>query len=563
MPSSRDLSFKSFAFNKDPSAMSWQSPPRLSMQSCERQLPYGLWVIFPGGPLQFRQTRGESMETTKTLADERQAAPVENRTAATSKASGSIIDQVLRLFSSVRFGIIMLLLLLPCCMIGMFIMQQNVQGFRAYYESLSPAQQSIYSALSLFDIYHAWYFTLLLGITGLNIILSSIERFPAAWGYIRKPKLLASPNFIRAQMFNSATEVTVAPYEFSERMSAAWRKRSLRPRINKRGEPITIFAERNVWNRLGAYVVHVALITIFVGGFLTSRYGVGGQMEIAPGESSQAFLIFDESELAGGRPKQALLPFTVQCTDLQQQLIRAEGGLDVMNTIDWLSYINIKEEGKEVSALVHLNSPFDYRGYRFFQSSFEAQGYARQITLEFEPASGGPSQEVTINREGVIDVDGVGRVGYVNFYSDFMMERGTPATVSGDYNNPVAQLRITSLDGQTTTAFAASTQAEQQQTPAQVGENTVRLKSFEKVATSHTLTVQYDPGRTPVYVGFTLLFVALCGVFFYSHQRVWAVIEPSGKGSKVYFGGNTNRNRPAFEGRFNLLVQSALEGEIK
>jgi len=501
------------------------------------------------------------MATTKTLADERLAAPVEHRAAAASKASGSIIDQVLRLFSSVRFGIIMLLLLLLCCMTGMLIVQQNVQGFRAYYESLSPAQQNIYSTLGFFDIYHAWYFTLLLGITGLNIILSSIDRFPAAWGYVRKPRLLASHNFIRAQMFNSATEVAVAPCEFSERTTAAWRKRRLRPRVNKRGETITIFAERNVWNRLGAYVVHLALITIFVGGFLTSRYGAGGQMEIAPGESSQAFLIFDESELAGGRPKQALLPFTVECTDLQQQLIRAEGGLDVMNTIDWLSYINIKEEGKEVSALVHLNSPFDYRGYRFFQSSFEAQGYARQVTLEFEPASGGPSRDVTINRDGVTDVEGIGRVEYVNFYSDFTVEKGRPKTVSGDYNNPVAELRVTSPEGKTTTAFAASAQAGRQQTPAQEGGNKVTLKSFEKVATSHTLTVQYDPGRTPVYVGFTLLFVALCGVFFYSHQRVWAIIEPNGKGSRVYFGGNTNRNRQAFEGRFNLLIQSALEGE--
>jgi hypothetical protein len=41
---------------------------------------------------------------------------------------------------------------------------------------------------------------------------------------------------------------------------------------------------------------------------------------------------------------------------------------------------------------------------------------------------------------------------------------------------------------------------------------------------------------------------------------VWAVIEPNGKGSRIYFGGNTNRNKPAFEGRFNLLVKSATGG---
>ena len=62
-----------------------------------------------------------------------------------------------------------------------------------------------------------------------------------------------------------------------------------------------------------------------------------------------------------------------------------------MNTIDWLSFIRIKDGASETPALVHLNTPYDYRGYRFFQSSFEAQGYARQITVRFEPVAGGPA----------------------------------------------------------------------------------------------------------------------------------------------------------------------------
>ena len=40
-------------------------------------------------------------------------------------------------------------------------------------------------------------------------------------------------------------------------------------------------------------MVHVALLLILAGGFLTSRYGVGGAMEIIPGESSNFFTAFD------------------------------------------------------------------------------------------------------------------------------------------------------------------------------------------------------------------------------------------------------------------------------
>jgi cytochrome c biogenesis protein len=484
-----------------------------------------------------------------------------------SEASNqSVLDQALCLFSSVRFGILMLMLLLSCCIIGMVIMQQNVEGFRAYYARLSPAQSNLYETLGFFDIYHSWYFTLLLAMTGMNIILSSIDRFPAAWAYLRKPKVAASPKFIRAQMFNRTAAAHGNAEAFAECVAAIWRKAGLRSRIHQSESRITVFAERNAWNRLGAYFVHVALLLIFAGGFLTSRYGVGGAMEITPGQSSNAFMTF-ENQLHGEQVKKAQMPFAVECTDLRQELIRPEGGLDVMNTIDWLSYIKIKDNGAEATALVHLNAPFDYRGYRFFQSSFLPQGYARQITLSFTPAGGGPAREVTIERDGSTDVEGIGHVAYTNFYPDFTDESGRPDTASGDYNNPVAEIRVSAPDGKTERVYAFTAQAldqaphaaaSQEKNEALVAGNQVTLKRFEKVALSHTLTVQYDPGRMPVYIGFMLLVISLCGVFFFSHQRVWAVIEPDGKQAKVYFGGNTNRNRPTFEGRFNTLVQSVI-----
>lgn len=494
-----------------------------------------------------------------------------------SKKNDSILDKVLRLLSSVRFGIVMISILLTCCMIGMLVMQVNVDGFEKYFSHLKPAQKQIYGALGFFDIYRSRYFTLLLAITGLNIILASIDRFPAAWQYIRKPKRTASPKFIAAQMFNAEALEHSDAKSVAEKVSKAWRKLGFRGHISEEDNRVTVFAQRNSWNRLGAYAVHVALITIFTGGFLTSRYGVGGSMEIKPGKTSNTFET-NEVSLEGSRRSQAFLPFQIECTDLQQKLIRPEGSLDQTNTIDWLSYIRIidKERNSQQDMLVHLNNVGDYRGYRFFQNSFMPLGNARQITITFEPASGGgsPSAPATIKRDGSADVPGLGTVRYVNFFPDFDVDSSGPTTLSRDYNNPAAQLEITAPDGKRTTAFAFNPQLAEQylakanekagkegiENPLLVGGNKIILKDFEKVSLTHTLTIQYDPGRTPVYLGFTLLVMALSSVFFFSHQRIWAVIEPNGKGSKIYFGGNTNRNRPAFEGRFNSLVQSVTGG---
>jgi cytochrome c biogenesis protein ResB len=178
------------------------------------------------------------------------------------------------------------------------------------------------------------------------------------------------------------------------------------------------------------------------------------------------------------------------------------------------------------------------------------EGNAREITVQIA------GRDVVIPRNQSVDLEGVGRVSYTAFYPDFAFEKGKAMSESGDYSNPVAELRIENGES-ARRAYAFNRQMLDAQPES--GDEKILLKSFEKVATSHTLTIQYDPGRLPVYLGFGLLAVALTAVFFFSHQRMWAVVEAEGRGSKIYFGGNTNRNRPAFEGRFNLLVKSAIE----
>jgi cytochrome c biogenesis protein len=484
---------------------------------------------------------------------------------------GSLIDSTLKLLSSVRSGLVMLGLLLTCSMIGMLIMQINVEGFQKYYNALSPAKRVVYGRLGFFDIYHSWYFSLLLAITGLNIILASIDRFPTAWQYVKKPKLIASPKFIHAQMFTAEAIYKGESSDLVEEIKRNWRRARFRVRVTEGEGRTTVFAQRYVWNRLGAYAVHVALLTIFTGGFLTNRYGVGGSMEIEPERVSDKFSTLQYT-LDGPRAGMLTLPFKIECLDLQQKLVRPEGGLDAQNTIDWLSFIRIDDLGKQKDILVHLNNVGDYRGYRFFQSQFSPVASARQVVVSFEPITGGEGITATIRKNETVNVPGIGSVRFVAFYPDFdFTASGFTPIQSGEYNRPFAQLEIMTLGGERRATLALGRQAAAAILDLDKGDKggkdaverellvdgkRVFLKDFEKVSRAHTLTIQYDPGRTPVYIGFVLLLLSLCGVFFFSHQRAWAVLESASdqRGGKVYIGGNVNRNRQAYEETFNRLV---------
>lgn len=467
------------------------------------------------------------------------------------------LSKFLGLLSSVRFGVTLLILLVALSMIGMLIMQQNVDGFDKYYAELQPSQKLLYGTLGFFDIYHAWYFNLLLLVLSLNIVLASIDRFPTAWRFFRHKKLEAGRKFLESQQQHAALQIEdKTGSELSERVARAFRAVGLKPTVTEKDGRVYVFGERGAWNRLGAYSVHVALLTIFLGGFLTAQFAREGQMPLTPGMSTNQMtnLQFNLDEVTRVPVD---LPFTVTCTDIQQKLIHKDGSIMANNTIDWLTRIRITDETGTREGLVHLNNPLDYRGYRFFQASFIAQGNARNIKLRLTSERDGSNQEVNIERNGSTQLADGTRIDYLDFFPDFRIINGKPGTDSDDYNNPAAVLRITTPEGQQLQAFAFAAELPSgAPVGAAVGGYKLRMTEFEKVPYAHVLSVQKDPGKWPFYIGGTLLIATLCAVFFFSHQRVWSLIEEraEGRGFDVVLGGNTNRNKLGFEDRFKRLV---------
>ncbi|HEX8685350.1 MAG TPA: cytochrome c biogenesis protein ResB, partial [Pyrinomonadaceae bacterium] len=259
------------------------------------------------------------------------------------------------------------------------------------------------------------------------------------------------------------------------------------------------------------------------------------------------------------------LPFEVECTDIEQKLIRKEGSISQDNTLDWLTRIKIKDpERGETEALVHLNRPYDYRGYRFFQASYIADGKARCVRLRVTPQSGGEPQEVVIPRGGSAALADGTRVEFKDFAANFTVGgRGDEEPEQAVYNNPAATLAVTTPGARPVKAVAFTPEMAERAPFAKqpVAGYTWRLVDFEKAPKLHILAVQKDPGATVVYTGFGLLALTLASVFFFSHDRVWAVVEEKGEGQfEAVLGGNTNRNHLGFGDRFRRLV-AALGGE--
>ncbi len=492
-----------------------------------------------------------------------------------------VVTRVVDFLSSVRFGVSLLIILVVLSVVGMVIIQQNVQGFDSYFASLTPAERSVYGGLGLFDIYHSWYYNALLLILSLNIILASIDRFPTAWKYITSPKVTASKEWLLNQKVNTsfslqagsesvAAEQIKSAFETERFKTVVSASETMEYGLDEEGQKVftnvirrkqtIVFGEAGKFNRIGAYIVHVSLLTLFLGHFVALQTGFDADVRMIPGDESDQIQMIQFS-LDKRERFNVQLPFSIKTTDIQQKLIDPKGSIDVPNTLDWRTQIKITDpEYGETVADVSLNKPFSYRGYRFFQASAITMGSARNIDLQLSSQADGSQTSVTIPRNGSAQLTDGTFIEYEEFLPDFVFgAEGKPDTRSGEYNNPVAVLGVTPPGGERTRVFAfAGNIAESIPVGAPKLGYKWRLSNFEKSPFAHVLSIKYDPYNGAFiawYFGGIGLMAALVFVFAFAHRRIWAVVEPNRFGGyTVTMGGDTNRNDGAFEERFAKLT---------
>jgi cytochrome c biogenesis protein len=464
---------------------------------------------------------------------------------------------VLDFISSVRFGVSMLIVLVVFSMIGMLVVQQNVVGFDSYYSGLTPAERTVFGYLGFFDIYHSWYFNFLLLVLSLNIILASIDHFPTAWKYISTPKIETTKAWLKHQKYNTVIERPIAVDE----MVTSFKKQGLKTIVTEKNGRTHVFGQSGTVNRIGAYIVHVFLLTLFLGHFAALQTGFDADVRFQPNQTTNEIELIQfnlenlKNPNANIQDRFAVqLPFSMYCTDIQQKLIDPKGSIEINNTLDWRTQVKITDpDYGETIADVSLNKPFNYRGYRFFQASAITEGKARTMELELSPSDGSQPVTVDLMRNGTTNLPDGTKIEYDNFWSDFIV--GQEQSASNQFKNAAVKLKITK-NGETKAAYAfANKLPDNVPIGAAVFGYKFKLSEFEKVPLAHVLSIKYDPYHASFiawYIGGFGLMGALVFVFFVSHRRIWALIDDK----ETIIGGNTNRNHQAFEDSFNKITTS-------
>lgn len=442
-----------------------------------------------------------------------------------------VFDIIFDFFRSVKLTIFLLILLAIVSIIGTLI-KQNAPSAE-YVQRYGVSLYQVLDFFNLFDMYHSWWFSAILLLLVVNLIACSLHRFPGAWRQISRDSgskelkdaaLKALPYVERLRLSGS-----VGAKE--DKIRSEMKKLFKSPQRIEGESSVTFYSEKGRFSRLGAYLTHLSILIILVGGLAGSLFGFRGFVNILEGETVDHLAL-------RMKERDVLKPmgFSIRCDDFRvtfYDLDRPE-----KHVKEYSSDLAILENGKEVlNKTIRVNHPLHYKGLVFYQSSY---GAIHEVTLGVQ---GRNRKEKTLLKglEGeTVSVPDSQALIRILKYAPQVHNFGEGVQVALlKPNQPPRALWLLKEHPQ----FDEKRE----------GEFTLTLE--ETATKEYTgLQVTKDPGVWVVWFGCTLMIIGFIISFFFSHQRVWVRV-PGKEGGEWVVAGSTNKSKMGFEKKFSSLVE--------
>ena len=434
------------------------------------------------------------------------------------------IQSVWDFFCSLKLSISLLIGLAATSIIGTVIPQSPP---REYLESISQTKIALYSKLGFFDMYHSWWFILLLYLLTLNLICCSIKRLPRVWKFVSEPTLIFDEGLEKTLSLTHHFKMEGDAASLKDKMAALLKGEFAEPVITEVNGEYHLFAQRTPYCRLGVYVVHFSIIIIFIGALIGSYFGYKGYAQIEEGTSV--------STIENRNGRQTDLGFAVKCEKFSVTFY------DTGAPKEFKSILTVLENGQPVPGFISIpivvNSPLTYKGITFYQSSY---GPAGMFQITVRDRKGGAPVKLAVRQGEKTPLPNGGFFQLLETTADvspFMPQLSGPA-LRGTYMGP---------DG---TSQQVVLLRNYPNFDLQRGGDLVMTYdgSEEKYYTG--LQVAKDPGVWVVWTGCALMVLGIIIAFFLSHKRVW-IRTANGR---VIIGGTANKNQAAFQLVFDTLT---------
>ena len=433
-------------------------------------------------------------------------------------------------FTSVKLTIVLLLSLATTSIIGTLIPQN--EDPQAYLQAFGGVLYQLFNLLDLFDMYHSWWFQLLIVLLTINIIVCSIDRMSSNRRILfdRKPSfnLPRFRNIKHRQKFTDARSPQELKDIYQNFISRAFRH----CQVEATESGFAIFGEKGRWTRFGVYTVHLSVVLLLVGGLIGSFFGFDGFVNIAEGESAQSIRLRN-------KPQMLQLGFTIRCDDY------SESYYDNGAPKEFRSSLTILEQGEPVvSKDIIVNDPLRYKGVSIYQSS-RGQLPSNEVVLSITSNKTGKTYKNNAKINQPIELpENLGTFELKEFLQAAQFKGhdigqafiGLLTPPTGDPVQVTLPLRFPTFD--------------------KMRKGNLVIAVLEHVPRFFTgLQVAKDPGVWVVYTGFILMIIGCYMTFFMSHQQICLELADTGKKTEIIVSGTANKNKMGMQAKIDRIAR--------
>lgn len=282
-----------------------------------------------------------------------------------------------RFFANVKLGVFWLILLALLSILGTIIPQTTgaVDSLQGYLARIGPERAELFDKLGLLNVYHAWWFNLVLALMCTSIVVASIDRWPRIYKEFSFDEPVPPASRFRGGPFTRNWDLPGAKAKLAE-LQGLFSSFFGGPQVSHVGEDeVVLYSNRGRWTRMGVFFVHAGILITAGGAVLGNFLGfTAGQMFLREGQARDTV-----TRIAEITPRGELntfmdpMPFAVRCDDFEVQFYDdPRTGEKTKRPKLFRSTLTILEGGREkLTEHIEVNTPLRYGGYTFYQASYD------------------------------------------------------------------------------------------------------------------------------------------------------------------------------------------------
>ncbi|OIO57987.1 MAG: hypothetical protein AUJ55_05830 [Proteobacteria bacterium CG1_02_64_396] len=470
------------------------------------------------------------------------------------------------------------------------VLQQN-QPFADYRDQFGPFWFEVLRALSMFDMYHSWWFLGILIFLVISVTTCLWRNTPRMIRDMRRHRVVIADKSLKNHHFRQVYRTAESREGLLDLAQSTLSGRGWHFQREDAGEATYLLAQKGRLNRVGYIFTHLAILVICFGGLLGGNIPLQlkvltgqiepqdemnwedntafrGSISIPEGDSVQyLYLPFGDSYLV------QKLPFEVRCDAFDIEFWETGAPKS------FKSDLVILEDGKEVKRqTIEVNKPLTYRGVTIYQSSFGDSG----SIIRFKAYRVDGSEDLLEAQvHGRIMDDKSGWSIEVTDFRQYNVQNFSDNPVAPEFQDVGPSVEFVLRDGQGAWKYRIY---QNYQNLIERWDDANRQWSFVNLATNPEFMRAYpapfllsidhweqkrytglqmtrDPGVWLVWVGSALLVFGMGVMFYMPHRLVRIVVRPSEEAGEheVYLVGTTQKNVIDFAQQFYVLGQRLTE----